>query len=181
MSDYTIQEFCRKHDACSEGYQWAIKNCQSMEDAWNSAPAGYLVWIATCRGVLTRKELRLFAVFCCHEIRHLMEDQGKSAIEVVERFAHGNAIRSELSATRAAAWKASDEANSIAANEVAREAAKAAAWTASAALAAEAAREAANAETAAWITTWQAAWGVARSKQAEWLRANCKPNFKKGE
>jgi hypothetical protein len=88
------------------------------------------------------KEWRLFAVWCARQVQHLMTDERSiKAIDVAERFAHGNATSEELAAARAAAWDAA---------WAARDAAWDAAW---------AARDAAG----------DAAWDAARAAQREYL------------
>lgn len=78
-----------------------------------------------------RKEWRLFAVWCARRVTHLMTDpRSLAAIDVAERFAHGNATNEELDAAWAAAWAA------------ARDVAWAAAWAA----AGDAARDAQKTE-----------------------------------
>ena len=64
MKTLTVKEFCDKHNACKEGKEWALANCKSMQDTWEKAKPEWVLWIATQVGVLTNKELRLFAVFC---------------------------------------------------------------------------------------------------------------------
>ena len=154
----TINDFCEKFDACEEGKEWALKNCSSMQDAWNNAQPDWIIWIATREGVLTDKELRLFAVFCARKLQHLLTDaRSINAIDVAERFAHGSARQEELDtvsdAASAAAWAAS---------AAARDAAWAAAWDV--------------ASAAAWAAS-AAARDAARAAQSNWLRANAKPNF----
>jgi hypothetical protein len=158
----TIKEFCDKHKACKEGRDWALANCESMFDAWGKLPPEWLIWVATRRGVLTDKELRLFAVFCVRSVEHLLTDQrSKNAIEVAERFVNGEATDDELEAARAAAC--------VAAVSGVRSSAHAAwaAWAATAAYAAYAATcAAAYAAKAACIES-----------QADWLMANTRPSF----
>jgi hypothetical protein len=158
----TIEEFCDKHKACKEGRDWALANCESMFDAWGKLPPEWLIWVATRRGVLTDKELRLFAVFCVRSVEHLLTDQrSKNAIEVAERFVNGEATDDELEAARAAAC--------VAAVSGVRSSAHAAwaAWAATAAYAAYAATcAAAYAAKAACIES-----------QADWLMANTRPSF----
>jgi hypothetical protein len=120
-----------------------------MLDAWDKLPPEWVIWVATRRGVLTDKELRLFALYCARSIEHLLLDQrSKDAIDVAERFAHGNATDEELAAARVAAW--------------------AAAW---------AAADAESAWAAAMEAAWAAAWDAARVAQSDWLRANTRPSF----
>jgi hypothetical protein len=152
----TIKEFCDKHKACKEGRDWALANCESMIDAWDKLPPKWLVWVATRPGVLTDKELRLFAVHCARSVEHLLTDQrSKDAIAVAERFANGEATDDELEAAREAAWAAAWAAADA-------ESAWAAAWAAA---------------RGAWESAWAAAWAAARAAQADWLRANTRPSF----
>jgi len=113
----TIQEFCDKHDACTDGLKWALANCETMQDAWEKCSSDHLLWIASRTGVLTDKELRLFAVFCARQNLHLLTDQRSiDAIDIAEKFANGEATTEELSAARAAAldaaWDAARDAQS---------------------------------------------------------------------
>ncbi len=188
----TIEEFCDRHKACKEGRDWALANCESMLDAWDKLPPGWLVWVATRQGVLTDKELRFFAVSCSRSVEHLMKDhRSRDAIDIAERFSNGEATDQELaaarSAARAAAWVASSAAreSALAAAKKSAWAARAAAWVAWASAwdsTDAAAREAAwAAARAAWAAASAAAWAAddaaARKSQADWLRANTRPNF----
>ena len=107
--DMTIEEFCKTHNACEEGRDWAIANCASMAECWEKLPSDYLIWTATRLGVLSDKELRLFAVFCCREIWDLLTDDSKNAVEVAEKFSIGQATTEELQvASDAALQKQAD-------------------------------------------------------------------------
>lgn len=159
-----IQDFCDHHSACADGRDWALANCADMQDAWCKLKPGWLIWVATRPGVLTDRELRLFAVFCARQVEHLLTDQrSKHAIEVAERFANRQATGEELAAARAAARDAAD----------AGWAAAGAAWAA----ALDAARAAADAAWAAADAAWAADRDAARDAQADWLRKNTTPNF----
>ena len=59
-----IAEFCDQHDACEEGRKWALANCADMADAWATAKPEWLLWIAVQPGVLTDREIRIFAYRC---------------------------------------------------------------------------------------------------------------------
>ena len=80
------------------------------------------------------KEWRLYAVWCARRVQHLMTDaRSVAALNVAERYAHGQATDDELGAARVAA----------------RAAARAAAWEAAGAAAWEAARAAVRAAAGA--------------------------------
>ena len=99
----SIIEFCDAHNACNDGRKWALENCRDMQHAWETLKPDWLLWVATRPGVLSDKDLRLFAVWSARQVQHLMKDQRSiDALDVAERFAHGNATREEL----AAAWDA---------------------------------------------------------------------------
>ncbi len=156
----SIQEFCDKHVACQKGKEWALTNCKNMSDVWEKAKPEWLLWIATRPGVLSDRELRLFAVFCARQVQHLMPGWWSiNAINVAERFANGEATIDEL----AAAW--------YAASAAASDAASAAAWYAASAAASDAASAAARAAASA------AARDAAMAAQCDWLRKNTNPNF----
>jgi hypothetical protein len=144
-----------------------------MFDAWGKLPPEWLVWVATRRGVLSDKELRMFAVFCVRSVEHLLTDQqSKNAIEVAERFVNGDATDEELAAAWSDARDAAWAEACVAAVSGVRSSAHAAwaAWAATAAWASaelEAAREAARTASRA----------AARAAQPDWLRANTRPSF----
>ena len=203
----TITEFCDRHAACPEGREWALDNCHDLPHAWETIRPDWLVWMATCPGVLDDRTLRRFAVWCARQVQNLMKDQRSlDALDVAERYTEGRATDDKLRAARAAAWAAKDAARDAA--RTAARAAKDAAWFAAASAgyaaawaaegaaraaawaAKDAARDAAAsagyaaayaaegaAEGAAWDAARDAAWEAARAAQAAWLRANAKPNW----
>ena len=178
----TIEEFCDLHEACDEGREWALANCQTMQDVWDKASTDWLIWVATREGVVSGSELRKFACFCVRQVWHLLSDEhSKNAVIVAERHADGIATDGELAAARDAAWDAArDEARDAAwyaAWYAASAAARAAAWDAARDAAWDAARYAAWA--AAWDEARYAAWDEARDAQAKWLRENAKPCFER--
>jgi hypothetical protein len=165
----TIEEFCDLHNACDEGREWALANCQTMQEVWATAKPEWLIWVATRKGVLTEKEQRLFACWAVRQVWHLLTDQrSRTAVEVSEKFANGEATSEELDAVGDAAWAAAWDA--------ARAAARAAAGDA----AGDAARDAARA--AAWAAAGDAAGAAAGDAagdaQATYLRA-LTPNFER--
>ena len=186
----SIAEFCARHRACKDGRDWAIANCDSMLAAWQTLKSDWLVWVATRPGVLTDRELRLFAVFCARQVEHLLTDQrSKDGIAIAERFANGEATTADLDAARAAARVAANAASDaasdtagVAALDAARVAARVAANAASDAAsdtAGVAALDAAGvaALDAARVAARVAARAAARDAQADWLRENTRPNF----
>jgi hypothetical protein len=132
------------------------------------------------------KEIRLFAVACNREVQHLMTDpRSVEALDVAERYAHGNATKEELENAYAAAYAAADAATYAAyaaADAAAYDAADAAAYadlyaayaaaTAAAVYAAATAAAAYAAFAAATSTAaaYAAAYDAARKKQSEIFR-----------
>ena len=160
--DMPIADFCDLHNACKEGRKWALMNCQTMADCWEKLPSSFLVWVATRQGVLTEKELRLFAAYCCRKIWNLLTDErSRKVVEAAEKHAKGEATDEQLIAARAAALAAAADA------------------TAAAAAARAAARAAASSVSSARAAARAAALAAARDIQADWLRENTKPNFKR--
>ena len=125
MSDVTIREFCDRHHACPQGREWALVNCETMADVWATANTEWLIWVATQNGVLTGRELRLFAVWSARQVQHLIGDKRSiAALDIAERYALGEATDEELAAAEAASWAAAEAASL---------AAEAASWAAEAA------------------------------------------------
>jgi hypothetical protein len=60
----TVSTWLRKHDACPEGYAWAVSNCSTMQDVWDTAKSEWLVWVATRPGVLDDDTLIKFSQKC---------------------------------------------------------------------------------------------------------------------
>jgi len=182
----TPAEFCRVTNACEKGRDFALQHA-SMADVWDKCPrADWLIWIARALGERPDdRTLRLFAVWSA---RHtplgdgrvtgdlLTDPRLQAALEVAERYAHGQATTEELAAARAAAWVAADAARA-AAGAAAWDAAGAAAdaaWAAAAAAAAatafedpeHAARRAWDAAGAAADAAWAAAAAAAAATAA---------------
>lgn len=55
----SIAEFAHKHHACPAGYEWALRNCETMQDVWDKAPISILVWVASRPGVIDSHEVEL--------------------------------------------------------------------------------------------------------------------------
>ena len=140
-----------------------ILDSNGLEDAlWccRTAPEHNRVW-------------RLYTVWCARQVQYLMTDQRSlDALDVVERYANGQATDKELSAAQDAAQDAwGDARDAWIVGNTAQEAALAATWAAGAAawVAENAARKTALAAAwaagaaagaavgaAAWATTWAA-------------------------
>jgi hypothetical protein len=175
MDDMTIEQFCDLHGACPEGREWAMENCRSMREVWETANPLWLLWVATRPDVLSDRELRLFAVWCARQVQHLMTDpRSVAAIDVAERYANGEATDADLDA----AWSAASGAAWAAVG--AGYAAWAAVWAASRFVTGHTAHAAGYAAGYAARNAAEAtvgAWDAAEASQADWLRTNCTPRF----
>ena len=149
----TITEFCDTHQACDDVREWAIATgLTTMAELWQREDMRpeWREWIATQPGVLTDRELRLYACWCVRQVWHLLtDDRSRHAVEVSERHAMGLASDADLAAAGEAAWAS-----------------------------ARAARAAAGAAgEAAWASAWEAARAAARAAQARYLLDNVRPSF----
>jgi hypothetical protein len=103
----TVSEFCSKHKACSFGRDWALKTgCANMAEIWqrHDLRTDWRVWIATRKGVLDNRTLRLFTCYCARQVLSLATDErSRNAVEVAERYALDKATCEELAAAREAA------------------------------------------------------------------------------
>lgn len=69
------------------------------------------LWVVCRESVIDKKTLRLFAVWCARQVEHLMTDErSKDALNLAERFAHGEATDEELSAARSSSFAAASSA-----------------------------------------------------------------------
>ena len=151
---------------CNKGYHGTnaanVINFMNGNELWEVEPSEALYWDDEKRKFVCSslrlvrkieayndKNLRLFACWCLRQIWHLLTDErSKNAVEVLEKYANGEASKEELAVARDAAWA------------VAGDAARAAAWDAARAAAWDAAWDAARA--AARAAAWAAAWAAAR-------------------
>lgn len=109
------------------------------------------LWVVCRPEFLSDKLMRLFAVWCARQVKHLMKDKRSiEALDVAERYALGTATKKELRTARDAAWDAACVAAWVAAED--------AAWYA--------ARE------TAWYAARETAWNVARAAQKTKLKKN---------
>ena len=170
-----------QHIACADGIEDG-RQYATFADWWRGTQrSDYMLWLLERMGYPDDRKLRLLA---CRFVRGtrvddtrtvwdlLTDERSRSAVEVAERYAVGEARKGELeaaaraasSAARAAssvAWAAEWEAASAAA-WVARATARAAAWEAWVASAA--------ASAAAREPAWATATNSARAQQAEIIR-----------
>jgi hypothetical protein len=122
MNNLTTREFCRDFGACPEGTRFALK-FETMKDCYaallrgeaGEKSAGWAVWTITREGVISDRNLRLFAVRCARRVQHLMTDERIiKALDAAERYANGEATDDELAAARAAAYAAHAAAYAVA-------------------------------------------------------------------
>ena len=167
----------RKHSPCSEGWTkllTALGKTKADDEALSlitildSNGLDDALWCL--RALEGRdKEIRLFAVWCARQVRHLMTDQRSiNALDVAEAFANGSATEEQINAAeaaaRAAAWAARAAARaaaSDAASDTVGAAARDAAWAAWAAASDDASDDAWAANAAG-----DAAWAAEAARDA---------------
>lgn len=104
MKTMTIEEFCDKHDACSEGQQWATTHCKSMQDAWDTARPDWVIWITTRPGVLKDTDLIRFSVWSTRQVQHLLKDERSlKALDVVDAYLRGEVTKEDVKSSARAA------------------------------------------------------------------------------
>ena len=160
---FTTLKRIRKHSPCADGWRKLLAHLGKTKA--DDEPVSLLtilesnglddaIWcLRAVKG--HEKEMRLYAGWCARQVQHLTPDpRSLAALDVAERYAHGQATDDELFEARVeankAAWDAASEAASEAAWDAASEAASEAAWVAASdaawAAASDAAREAQTAE-----------------------------------
>lgn len=182
----STRDFCLRFNACEDGTVWALNysDMRSCYDALLRGEAGeysasWAIWVVTREGVMSDRDLRLFAVRCARRVQHLMRDhRSVDALDVAERYALGEATDKELSASWAAAANVSAYSSEVSATSAARAAAwdvaKTATWAA--ARSTEAAAVAAAMDASIDVATdaerdaaYSAAWEAERKEQLKIL------------
>jgi len=94
----SIENFCALNNACEEGREWALANCTDMQDVWNKLDDDeWFLWVACQPGVLSDKELQLFAVYCMGQVKHILSDPRlKDGVETAEGILTGEAAVDDL-------------------------------------------------------------------------------------
>ena len=151
-----LKEFLTRHRACAEGLdRLATTGAKTLEEAFERAAAGDLVWAVTRPGVMSFDQRRRFlAEAVLAPIEGLLTDE--RSLNILRKLRTNERVTQEdkdAADAAAAACAASDASD--------------AAWAASWAAASQAA--AAAAEAAAWAAE---SYATAREAQARWLRNN---------
>ena len=118
-------DFCALHHACEDGAKWASHH-ETMHSVWEHCPrSDWMLWILEqINCPLSNKTARLFACWCVREtpladgrkVWNLLTDpRSRTAVEVADRYAAGQATLEELDAACDAACDAAwDAAKKIA-------------------------------------------------------------------
>ena len=143
VTDRDLSRILRKLGACDEAREWA--DGKDLVTAWTTCNrSDWMLWLLDALGYRDDRTLRLFACWCvkqepCWSL--LSDERSRTAVEVAERYARGEATDEELAAACEAAWAAEDAAEAAAwaawyaardAARAARAAARDAAWAAQA-------------------------------------------------
>ena len=147
-------ELLDKLGACAEAQVFA-HTVPDLETAWNTCKRpDWMIWLLNKLRFQDDQTYRLYACRCVRDtpladgrrVWDLLTDQrSRTAVEVAEKFANGNATQNEMAAARDAAWDATWDT----AGDTARAAAGAATWD--------------TAGAAAGAATWAAARAAARA------------------
>jgi len=126
--------------ACDKAREWA-KTVPSLKDAWATCPrADWMIWALWEIGYADDRKYRLYACACVRgtpladgrTLWYLLTDErSRTAIEVTERFARGEATEAERQTAAAAAYAAAADiapASAYAASAYAAETAEPASW-----------------------------------------------------
>lgn len=169
-------EFLKHNGACGEGIEWASKNCETLQDAWDKAKPAWVTWLATQPGVLTERELHEFGLWCAEQVRHLMTDpRSIAALDAKRAWLDGEISDEQLKEVERAAqtaWKL-----------LAIDAPISAIWAADAAFSAavgggdEVFARRNTAYTTGSVVDAMDERDSVYAAQAAWLRKNIKPKF----
>jgi hypothetical protein len=116
----TARDWLREEDACSEGFAWAERSCETLREVVATARPDWALWVLFRPGVLTDRELWLIA---CHVAEMALpvwyawapdDHRPRTAIETRRRWLDGLASDEELSAACSAACSAAESACSAA-------------------------------------------------------------------
>ena len=195
----SIVKFCARNAACPEGREWALANCTDMQDVWNKLDDDeWFLWVACQPGVLTDKELQLFAVYCARSIeRFLTDSRLKEGVKTAERILNGKAAVDDLFSDEAFLLNISlaIDSHEFHANR--------AAWGVMRIMLPKNCYKAKDADEIAWASAWAVARDAENSEaeskdllkrgnplrararameanlqeKVKWLRENTKPNF----
>lgn len=84
--DITILGFCRRHHACEAGRRWALANCETMQDVWDTVnTTSWFFWVA--QKALSPEDVARFSIWAARRL-----NRNKSvlrAIDVAERELRG--------------------------------------------------------------------------------------------
>ena len=188
MIPYTTLRKLREANACNDRYNYLVSHLG--DDYGDDTPITLpkicetngiedVLWIPVyiIKGDEIDMRYRLFAVACCQDILHLMEDKrSRDAVRVAHLYAHGEATQDELEIARDAARDAARDV----ARDVEWDTAWDTAWDADCDAASAAVRvaewDAVSAavrvadwvavRNAEWDTEWDTEWDATREKQA---------------
>ena len=170
----TARKWLKVEGARSECFPWACKNGQTLSELVKLARPDWALWVLLRPGVLTDRELWLFACWCAEQSLprwyavYPDDHRPRQAIEARRGWLDGKVTDKELGSARSAARLAARSAAWSAAEAAARSA-----WLAEAARSADAAAAAVAAARSADAAAWSAAW----SAQVRWILENCNPQF----
>ena len=179
MSDMTIEEFCDVHGACDEGLDWALTHCTTMQECWEKLTnPGWITWVASQPGVLTKWEQWEFALFCCELVRSQLTDfRSLAAISILRLWLAGE-VGVGLQELKLAAWGADAAWNDAAAADEKENLA-----TATVATAVYVDEDTSSVSFPAILDVVDYAYRAVGDpdRLANWLRTFTKPNFTKKE
>ena len=98
MNDYTIKEFIEKFNPCEERAEWALAECSTMQEVFAKAKPGWRIWIAARPGIMSKKDLILWACKCVKKtplanggtVWDLLTDKrSKRAVKIAKKYAKG--------------------------------------------------------------------------------------------